>query len=531
MSPTILLVLWFLISWVGYKQLANWLRWRALRNWGIQNGCQDITKSENTTISSIKKYFLVFNGDLNKRDFFEEFVRAPFEKIGGYTYRSYGLFDESHILTADPANIQAVLSGKFQDYELGPKRKRKYEGLLGDGIFTSEGEQWRHFRGQLKPFFSKDLVGELDAASKHLDILLRALPMEDPQGWVHQVDIMPMLLNFTMDSSTEFLFGLSLNSQSTTYGSNGTMEKVNEYEKFAQAMDEALEYAGRRFKLELPSWLLPSPKEYKEACKTVQEFTQSSVQMALQQADRKVSNGDRGEKNTILLHELATSTRDPVELGQQVLHLLAAGRETTAAAIAYSVMLLGRHPAEYARLRDIVLAHFGPEDAPTQDVASIAALRACKPLQDVVYEALRLYPAIAVSSRVAKKDTVLPTGGGSDGRQPFAVRRGEEVKYAAYVMHRRHDIWGADADEFRPRRWETRKLGSDIIPFSIGPRTCIGNQFALNQATFVLAKLALRYDRIEHAEADQPITSRVTAILMPTDGVRIRFHRANSGKA
>lgn len=399
--------------------------------------------------------------------------------MGVYTYRTHGFFDESHISTAEPANIQAVLSVKSRDYDLGPKRKMKYEGLLGDGIFTSEGEQWRHFRGQLKPYFSKDLVGELDAASKHIDLLLHALPAEDERGWVRGVDIMPMLLNFTMDSSTEFLFGQSLNSQSTTYGSNGTADKVNEYANFAKAMDEALEYAGRRFKLELPSWLLPSPKEYKEACRIVQEFTNYSVRMVLEQTDSKDDDGPEQKKKTVLLRELATTTRDPDELGQQMLHLLAAGRETTAAAIAYTVMLLGRHSHEYARIRKIVLSHFGSEDAPLQDLKSISALRTCKPLQDVVYEALRLYPAIAVSSRVANKDTVLPVGGGIDGRQPIAVRKGEEIKYAAYVMHRRRDIWGEDADEFRPQRWEKRKLGSDIIPFSIGPRTCIGSKFRL----------------------------------------------------
>ncbi len=407
------------------------------------------------------------------KDFLEEFVRGPYESMGFYTYRTYDTFGHSHINTAEPANMQAVLNSKFLDYDLGPKRAKKYEGLLGEGIFTAEGERWRYFRQQLRPFFSKDPVGELDSAEKHVTILFQALPAADPQGWIHKVDLMPRLLNFTMDTSAEFLFGKSTNSQLNSYlKEKNSMGDAGEFEGFSDAMDSALEYVGRRFKLELPFWLLPSSRKFRRACQTIQKFTNHAVQVALQSKDKECK---RSEMKSVLLHELATTTRNPAELGQQALHVLAAGRETTASAAGYAIMLLSRHPQEYARIRDIVLSYFGTEEAPLREMTA-SALRACKPVQDVVYEALRLYPSVAVSSRVANKDTILPRGGGIDGSQPIAVRKGEEVKYSAYVMQRRHDIWGKDADEFCPTRWETRKLGPDIIPFSIGPRTCLGSK-------------------------------------------------------
>jgi len=136
---------------------------------------------------------------------------------------------------------------------------------------------------------------------------------------------------------------------------------------------------------------------------------------------------------------------------------------------------------------------------------TFASLKACKAITHILYETLRLYPLAPINGRRALKDTVLPTGGGPDRKQPIAVRKGEQIRYSMYVMHRRHDIWGDDADEFRPDRWEKRKLGWEFIPFSGGPRVCLGRksaqvyvneftlipdteQYALNEASFVIAK-------------------------------------------
>jgi len=74
----------------------------------------------------------------------------------------------------------------------------------------------------------------------------------------------------------------------------------------------------------------------------------------------------------------------------------------------------------------------------------------------------RLYPVIPVNSRVAVVDTILPLGGGGDGKHPIFVKKGTRVLHFPYSMHRRKDIFGPDADEFRPERWEnlrTRLVG------------------------------------------------------------------------
>jgi cytochrome P450 len=77
------------------------------------------------------------------------------------------------------------------------------------------------------------------------------------------------------------------------------------------------------------------------------------------------------------------------------------------------------------------------------------------------------------------------------------VKKGMQVDYSVYVMQRRKDLWGEDADEFRPDRWDGRKSGWEYLPFNGGPRICIGQQFALTEAGYVIVRLAQRFERIE----------------------------------
>jgi cytochrome P450 len=76
------------------------------------------------------------------------------------------------------------------------------------------------------------------------------------------------------------------------------------------------------------------------------------------------------------------------------------------------------------------------------------------------------------------------------------VHKGEEVNYSVYVMQRRKDIWGADADEFNPERWASRRTGWEYLPFNGGPRICLGQQFALTEAGYVTVRLVQLFDEI-----------------------------------
>ena len=174
--------------------------------------------------------------------------------------------------------------------------------------------------------------------------------------------------------------------------------------------------------------------------------------------------------------------------------ILVAGRDSTASLLSWTIFLLAKNPAILAELRSHILADFGYHHEPLQhdtddtdqqsanasatSTLSANALKQCTYLQHVLLETLRLHPIIPMNSRVAVRNTILPTGGGPDGSCPVAVRKGTLVNFSVYVMQRREDIWGADSDQFRPERWMGRKVDSSFMPFGAGPRVCIGRMCA-----------------------------------------------------
>ena len=77
-------------------------------------------------------------------------------------------------------------------------------------------------------------------------------------------------------------------------------------------------------------------------------------------------------------------------------------------------------------------------------------------------------------------DTYLPRGGGPDGQSPLFVKKGTPVLYSVFAMHRRKDLYGDDADDYRPERWDGLRPGWGFLPFNGGPRICLGREYTLD---------------------------------------------------
>ncbi|KAF9584844.1 hypothetical protein BGW38_004960 [Lunasporangiospora selenospora] len=157
-----------------------------------------------------------------------------------------------------------------------------------------------------------------------------------------------------------------------------------------------------------------------------------------------------------------------------------AGRDTTAQALSWTFYLLHRsqsNPDVIKRLReegDTILHGGSPtyEDTKKQKYAE-----AC------FYEALRMYPVVPKATRGCVQDDVLPNG--------IKVYKGERVGWSSWVMGRTKEIWGPDAEEFKPDRWinEERPSSSKFIAFHHGPRICLGQQFATIEAITLMSML------------------------------------------
>jgi hypothetical protein len=150
---------------------------------------------------------------------------------------------------------------------------------------------------------------------------------------------------------------------------------------------------------------------------------------------------------------------------------------------------------------------------------------------------LRLYPSVPVNSRAAGRTTTLPTGGGPTGTAPILVRKGEAVGYSVYVLHRRKDIYGPDADEFRPERWENGALnnvGYGYLPFNGGPRICLGQEFALLEAAYTVVRLLQTYETLEMAEGKEfnmPVGHErqlLTMVVSSADGCWVKLKKFSS---
>lgn len=141
--------------------------------------------------------------------------------------------------------------------------------------------------------------------------------------------------------------------------------------------------------------------------------------------------------------------------------------DTTASLLGWLFLELSKDPIRYTKLRATILSNFGTYTNP-RDI-TFSTLKSCSYLKDCINEALRLYPVVPLNGRIANKDTVLPRGGGEDGTEKIFVPKGMTCEYSVYAMQRRKDLWGEDADVFKPERWEGRRVGWEFLPVSFIP--------------------------------------------------------------
>ncbi|KAB2574148.1 Cytochrome P450 52A12 [Lasiodiplodia theobromae] len=425
---------------------------------------------------------------------------------------------QKNIFTCEPKNIQALLATSFRDFELGKGRNGNFEPMLGHGIFASDGKSWEHSRAMLRPQFSRQQINDLDLEEKHVQNMFSVLPVK-PDGWTDVVDLQVLFFRLTIDAATEFLFGETVGSQMAEHNGATGSEK-----KFTYAFDRAQYLLFRAGRYGDNYWLAHNA-DFRKQVKVVHEFVDRYVDLALQQQQGFRKPEQQNKQPYVFLEAIAAETQDRKELRDQLLNILLAGRDTTASLLSWLFFTLARHPHVFAKLRRAVLDDFGPHVDDQPDI-TFERLKSSSYLQNTLKEALRLYTVVPINQRRAAVDTSLPTGGGPDGRAPVFVPQGTEVVYSTHVMHKRKDLWGDDADVFRPERWEGRKSGWEYLPFNGGPRICIGQQFALTEAGYVVVRLLQRFEALEAEEVGEAPGYRMTLTCAPSVGVKVRLREA-----
>ncbi|GAB7341205.1 hypothetical protein MBLNU457_7492t1 [Dothideomycetes sp. NU457] len=413
---------------------------------------------------------------------FYQFFQNNFQTYGSTWFISS--FLSRTLFTNDPENIKAILATKAEDYPGGQVRDTMRE-IMGYGLPTVDGQVWSHTRTMLRPVFVKDSISDIERLEEHMQALLLNISNGST------IDLKPIFYRYTLDTSTDLLFGESTHSLS-------------------RQMDPAQDRFAKNCHLALQEMFIvgsagpaafffrtKAGRDAREACK---KHVMNYVHAALAQVETEKRGAPAPPRYKFSRRIGSRNQRSDY---------------TTACALSNLWFQLARHPKVYAKLAAEVATLDGR--IPSYDwLKDSTYLRWC------VYESMRTYPVTPIKPpRQSNKDTVLPRGGGKDGMSPLFVPKGTKIAESLWHTSTRRDLWGEDAEEFRPERWEGRVHGWNFTPFGGRARTCIGQQFALVETYFVTVRLMQKYPRCENRDPVQAYVPDITGPMSPKNGVKV----------
>jgi cytochrome P450 len=363
-----------------------------------------------------------------------------------------------------PDDLERVLLTERDSFYKGASYDQ-FRVLVGDrGLVTIEGEQWRAHRRVAQPSFQKGAIAALaDKMTAATSTMLESWAPRLTVG--SEFDIYEELLALTMWIIGDTLFSLDL---------RGAID--SSADAFSVAL-EMLSVRGNEM-VRLPlHWPTPGNRKLRRALTTLDDTVKTIIRQ------RRAS----GERPPDLLTALLDGTDehgqplDDASLRDEVITFFLAGHETTALALSWTWFMLATTPAVQEALHAEVDAVLGGRTPTADDMARLPYTRM------VLHEALRLYAPTWSGAR----DVVAPVTIGGHALGP-----GDTVMYLPYFTHRHPDFWDAP-EQVRPERFTPEAAHGRhkcaYVPFSAGPRMCIGNHFSLMEGALILAMIAQRY--------------------------------------
>jgi cytochrome P450 len=390
------------------------------------------------------------------------------------------------LLVNNPADIEYVLVKHHRGFTKSRQFRRYTRAIFGSGLLTAEGEDWQRQRRLNAPAFSgQRLASYGDVMVRHAEAMLR--------GWQagERVDVHAELKALTLEIAAETLFGTSVKRD------------IADMEQSSNALVSEISSRLRRPVFIPDAIPTPGNVRFRRALRRIDQLVARII------AERRQSGEDRGDLLSLLLlarHESGEPLTER-QVRDEVITMLLAGHETTALALSWTCHLLSTHPAIESRLAAEVREVLGRR-SPTVD--DLARLSLC---EHVVNEAVRLYPPAWTIGREAVDPCEL--GG-------YSVPAGVTIFIAPWVLHRDPRYFD-NPNEFQPDRWASglaRQLPRfAYMPFGGGPRTCIGNRFAMMEAVLILSALVQSFALEAQDERPEPFPS---ITLRPKGGVWLR---------
>lgn len=346
--------------------------------------------------------------------------------------------------------------------------------------------------------FARSQIGDFEIFDTQASHLIDAISRNDGK-----VDLKGLFFRLTLDTSLEFLLGESTASLTVDTDNNESLNAA--LHRVEHHIGNGGGAAG------IIGWMLPSHRRFVQDVKTIHDFVDSFIIKRLAKRNELLQLKSKDSDRLLFLDELVKQTEDQVRIRDEILSVLFAGRDTTASLLTNIWFTLSKRPDVWAKLQSEISTLLPNGQKPTFE-----ELKSLKYLRAILNESLRLHPIVPGNLRQAIEDTTLPSGGGPSGEDPVFIPKGGVVMWDAYAMQRRVDLYGPSACDFSPERWldtaeaKGLRVSWESLPFGGGPRICLGQQFAINHASFTIVRMCQAFSGLASFDPNNEWQENIT---------------------
>lgn len=399
------------------------------------------------------------------------------------------------VVISHPDYIKYVLQDNHRNYDKDVLMFQIARPLIGNGLVTAiGGSRWLHQRRLVQPAFHHQRIAALGTLmTDATDMMLQQWDIYARERQVF--DVAKEMANLTLQIVSKSLFNVDVSTKSNSLG---------------QASLQANAFLVDYFYMPFPPLFIRTPRNRRfwSAVQTIDTFVYEIIRNRRQQQE------DIGDLLSMLLNAVDENEQrmDEKQLRDEIMTLLLAGHETSASALAWTWYLLAQQPEAEERLHaelDQILAGRIPT---TEDLPQLHYTRM------VLEEAMRLYPPVWQLMRRAIQDDEI------DG---YHIPANSYIFWSTYMSHRHPDFW-EKPEQFYPDHFSEelsiKRPRHAYMPFSSGPRICLGNTFAMTEMQLILATIAQEY-RVSLAP-EYYVEPEPLITLRPKNGVLVSIeHR------
>ncbi|RZC68827.1 hypothetical protein C5167_032198 [Papaver somniferum] len=446
-----------------------------------------------------------------------------FLTYGGIFRLNFG--PKSFLIVSDPAIAKHILKDNSKAYSKGILAEI-LEFVMGTGLIPADGEVWRVRRRAVVPaLHQKYVAAMIGLFVSATDRLCKKLDAAASDG--EDVEMESLFSRLTLDVIGKAVFNYDFDSLENDTGIVDVDVFTIMYIYPFQAVYTVLREAEDRSVSPIPVWNIPvwkdiSPRQRKvsEALNLINNILDDLIAICkrmVEEEELQFHEEYMNEQDPSILHFLLASGDDvsSKQLRDDLMTMLIAGHETSAAVLTWTFFLLSKEPGVMAKLQSEVDSVLGDRFPTIEDMKKL------KYTTRVINESLRLYPQPPVLIRRSLQDDML-------GEYP--ITRGEDIFISVWNLHHCPNHW-INAEKFDPERWpldgpnpNESNQNFSYLPFGGGPRKCLGDMFATFETVVAVAMLVQRFD-FQMAIGAPPVEMTTGATIHTTEGLLMTVTR------